>query len=36
MNPLPEKKHFTAKECADAWGLTVQDLLHMELTVKLS
>ena len=28
MNPLPEKKHFTAKECADAWGLTVQDLLQ--------
>ena len=28
MNPLPEKKHFTAKECADAWGISVQDLLQ--------
>ena len=28
MNPLPEKKHYTAKECADAWGLSVQDLLQ--------
>ena len=28
MNPLPEKKHFTAKECADEWGLTVQDLVQ--------
>ena len=28
MNPLPEKKHYTAKKCADAWGLSVQDLLE--------
>ena len=28
MTSLTEKEHFTASECADLWGVTVQDLLQ--------
>ena len=28
MTSLPEKEHYTASECADLWGVTVQDLLQ--------